>query len=223
MACHGRVIWGKILTRVCSNRGVWTPIKISGKNLRSITKVPNCPLDPRCTLAFFGLQISQLVTKENECPVNRLDICGFWTLSCQIKPYALFYLLIYSLHNNATVTCELNQQQCPETMSHSWQKLLSGDFYWVENVPFSGGGRELGPHLTKTRLGRGQPPYQVASQSIKPFGHNGHGLKIGGCAPLHVSGSPSNTVGWAEAYLLTAASWFIQLFGHYRQKLKIEN
>ena len=31
---------------------------------------------------------------------------------------------------------------------------------------------ELGPHLTQCRLGRGLPPYQVASWSIQPFGHN---------------------------------------------------
>jgi len=133
------------------------------------------------------------VTRANECPVNRLAICEFWTLSCQIKLYALLYLFIYSLHNNAsTFTRELNQQ-CPETMSHSWQKLLSGDhFHWVENVPFSGG-RELGPHLTKTRQSRGQPPYQVlASQSIQPFGHNGHGLKIGGLCHFRGEASPSN-------------------------------
>jgi len=32
--------------------------------------------------------------------------------------------------------------------------------------------RELGPHLTQCRLGRGLPPYQMASWSIQPFGHN---------------------------------------------------
>ena len=44
--------------------------------------------------------------------------------------------------------------------------------------PFFGG--ELGPHITQTRLGQGLPPYQVASLSIQPFGHNGHWPKIGG-------------------------------------------
>jgi len=39
---------------------------------------------------------------------------------------------------------------------------------------------ELGPHLTQRRLGRGLPPYQLASQYIQPFDHNGHGPKIGG-------------------------------------------
>jgi len=37
-------------------------------------------------------------------------------------------------------------------------------------VPLSVG--ELGAHLTQYRLGRGLPPYQVASYSIQPFGHN---------------------------------------------------
>ena len=37
---------------------------------------------------------------------------------------------------------------------------------------FSRGGAELGPHLTQCRLGRGLPPYQVASWFIQPFGHN---------------------------------------------------
>ena len=34
---------------------------------------------------------------------------------------------------------------------------------------------ELGPYLTQCCLGRGLPPYQVASLSIQPFGHNKHG------------------------------------------------
>jgi len=45
---------------------------------------------------------------------------------------------------------------------------------WAEKwgwaaVPLSVG--ELGPHLTQYRLGRGIPPYQVVSWSIRPFGH----------------------------------------------------
>jgi len=39
------------------------------------------------------------------------------------------------------------------------------------------------PSNTKSPgLGRGLPPYQMASQSIQPFGHNRYGPKIGGCA-----------------------------------------
>jgi len=38
-------------------------------------------------------------------------------------------------------------------------------------APFRWG--ELGPHLTQCSLGRGLPPYQLASSwSIQPFGHN---------------------------------------------------
>jgi len=38
---------------------------------------------------------------------------------------------------------------------------------------------ELGPHLAQYGLGRGLPPYQVASLSIQPFAHNRHGPKMG--------------------------------------------
>jgi len=60
-------------------------------------------------------------------------------------------------------------------------------------LPFLGEG-ELGPHLTQCCLGQGLPPYQVASCSIHPFGRNGYGPKIGGCAPMGRVGSPSNTM-----------------------------
>jgi len=55
---------------------------------------------------------------------------------------------------------------------------------------------KLGPRLIQCGLGRGLLPYQVASSSIKQFGHNRHGPKIGwgGCALfLGIAGSPSNT------------------------------
>jgi len=64
------------------------------------------------------------------------------------------------------------------------------------SVPIWGRG-ELGPHVTQCRLGHGLPPYQVASWSYQPFGHNRHDPKIGGGAvPLWEggAGSPSNTV-----------------------------
>ena len=49
--------------------------------------------------------------------------------------------------------------------------------------PFWGG--ELGPHVTQCGLGWGLPPYQVASWTIQPFGHNRRGPKIGeGQCPL---------------------------------------
>jgi len=46
-------------------------------------------------------------------------------------------------------------------------------------VPLLG---ELDPHITQCGLGRGLPPYQVASWSIQRFGHNKHGPKSGGGA-----------------------------------------
>ena len=52
---------------------------------------------------------------------------------------------------------------------------------WIK-MPLLGG--ELGPYLTQSCLGRGLPPYQVTSYSIQPFGHNGHGPKIGGLCPF---------------------------------------
>ena len=38
--------------------------------------------------------------------------------------------------------------------------------------------------LTQCGLGQDLPPYQVASWSIQPFGHNRHGPKIGGLCPI---------------------------------------
>ena len=63
-------------------------------------------------------------------------------------------------------------------------------------------GEELGPRLTQ--CGRHYSPYQAASWSIQPFGHNRHGPKIGGggCAPFGGSWVPIwYNVAGAEAYL----------------------
>jgi len=57
-------------------------------------------------------------------------------------------------------------------------------------VPLFCGG-ELGPHLAQYGLGRGLPPYQVASWSIHPFGRNRHGPKTGGSAPFLGRGAGS--------------------------------
>ena len=57
-------------------------------------------------------------------------------------------------------------------------------------VPLSQG--ELGPRQTQCGLGRGLLPYQVASSSIQPFGHNRHGLKLYGNSAFF-RGSSSNT------------------------------
>jgi len=44
---------------------------------------------------------------------------------------------------------------------------------------------ELGPHLTQSRLGRGLPPYQVASLSIQMFGYTiDMGRKLGAVPPF---------------------------------------
>jgi len=76
-------------------------------------------------------------------------------------------------------------------------------------------GRKLGPvpflweggtgsHVTQCRLGQGLSPYQVASWSIQPFGHNRHRPKLGAPSPFwEGAGSPSNTIAWAAAYLPT--------------------
>ena len=51
-------------------------------------------------------------------------------------------------------------------------------------VPLSRSLGELGPRLTECGLGRCLLPYQVASSSIQPFGHNRYEPKTGDCAPL---------------------------------------
>jgi len=68
--------------------------------------------------------------------------------------------------------------------------VISPQQTWAEKwgvlCPFLG---ELNPHLTQ-----GLPLYQMVSSSIQRFGHNRHGPKIGGCAPLRGAGSPCNTM-----------------------------
>ena len=92
-------------------------------------------------------------------------------------------------------------------------------------VPLSMGG-ELGPHITQCHLGRGLPPYQAASWSIQPFGHNSHGPKtgVGYCAPFSGGELGPHIIqcrlGWGLP-LYQVASWSIQLFGHNRHGLKI--
>jgi len=76
---------------------------------------------------------------------------------------------------------------------------------------------ELGPHLTRYRLGWGIPPYQVASWSMQPLGHIRHGPKSGrgAAVPLSVGGKldPHLTqYRWAEAYLHT--KWHLDPSNH---------
>ena len=72
--------------------------------------------------------------------------------------------------------------------------------------------RELGPCLVKCRLGRGLLPYQAASSSIQPFGHNRRGPKTGwgGCALfLGVAGSTSNTISRSPAHPIAHSPQFL--------------
>ena len=89
-------------------------------------------------------------------------------------------------------------------------------------VPFRG---ELSSHLTQCVLDRCLPPYQVASWSIQPFGHNRHGPKIAVCAGLFFwggeLGSHLTLCGLGRGLPpYQVASWSIQPFGYtpsYRQ------
>jgi len=75
-------------------------------------------------------------------------------------------------------------------------------------VSFFGEGGH-GPHLTQSRLDH------VASQSIQPFGHNGHGPKIGGCATLGEAelGPHLTQCRLVEAYLPT--NWHLDPSSHF--------
>ena len=97
-------------------------------------------------------------------------------------------------------------------------------------APFAG---SWDPRLIQCGLGQDPFPYQVASSSIhpfghnrhiQPFGHNGHWPKIGGCAPLGEGElGPHLTqcrVG-RSLPLYQVASWSMQPFGHNRRGPKI--
>jgi len=66
---------------------------------------------------------------------------------------------------------------------------------------------ELVCRLIQCGLGRGLLPYEVASSSIQPFGHNKHGPKLGGGGCALCSGGSwvqiEHKLAWAEAYLRT--------------------
>jgi len=89
-------------------------------------------------------------------------------------------------------------------------------------APFLGG--EMGPHLAQCGLGRGLPPYQVASWHIQLFGHNRNEPKIGGLCPL---GEGELGTHLAQCGLdgspppCQVPSWSIQPFGHNRRGPKI--
>jgi len=89
---------------------------------------------------------------------------------------------------------------CGKTVAHLSSRNKSSDHGHNGQGPKRGEAamplsRELGPRLVQCGLGRGLLPYQAASSSIQPFGHNRRGPKIGlGSAPFGVgAGSPSNT------------------------------
>ena len=73
---------------------------------------------------------------------------------------------------------------------------MDQQFWGGGSAPFLG--RERGPHLTQSRLGRGLSPYQVAYWFLQPFGYNRYEPTIGKAVPLggegEGAGSPSNTV-----------------------------
>ena len=79
-------------------------------------------------------------------------------------------------------------------------------------------GRELGPRLKQSGLGRGLLPYQVTSTSIQPFGPNRHEPKIGcGAVPsflgeLGPHRTQSRLGRGLPPYQVT--SWSILPFGH---------
>jgi len=77
-----------------------------------------------------------------------------------------------------------------QVLSSSWDGRPFGRKVGAALLPFW----ELGPHLTQYHLGRGLHPYQLASWSMQPFGHNRHGPKIGSVPLLGGAGSPSNTM-----------------------------
>ena len=65
-----------------------------------------------------------------------------------------------------------SQYASPCRISWRWVKPLLSYIHAPKIWVVLEKGRELGPHLTQCGLGRGLPPYQVASWSIQPFGHN---------------------------------------------------
>ena len=98
------------------------------------------------------------------------------------------------------VTCYLKfttvqHNKCSATAE--WATIWP-QYTWIKNwgrlCPLGEG--ELGPHLTQCDQGRSLPPYQIASWSIQPFGHNRQGRKLGAVVPLWGggAGSPSNTM-----------------------------
>jgi len=110
--------------------------------------------------------------------------------------------------------CGLNQGPPPRQVPPRSAQQQIG---WGVCALFSGGSCVPIKH---SRLGRGLPPYQVASYSIQPFGHNGHWPKIGGRVPLGEGElGPHLTQCRVRRGLppYQVASWSMQQFGHNRR------
>ena len=136
------------------------------------------------------------------------------------KNHPLDQIVSWSAEGREATPCMPTlQRQYPQELSSSRDGRQFGhNRHWPrirELCPFYGG---AGPHLTQCCLRRGLPPYQVASWSIQPFGHNRHGLKIGVCALFWGAGE-------LGPYLTQCArgqglppcqvsSWSVQPFGH---------
>jgi len=93
-----------------------------------------------------------------------------------------------------------------------------------EGVLCTFSGELYGPHLTQCGLWRDLSPYQVASWSIQPFGHNTQGPKSGGAVPPFGGELDPHLTqcrfGWGlPPYQV--ASWSMQPFGHKRHGPKI--
>jgi len=100
-----------------------------------------------------------------------------------------------------------------QTLAKNWGLLSSA-------MPLLGGSCR-GPYVTQCGLSRDLPPYQVASWSMKPFGHNTWAkIKWGVmCPPPFFLGgegearSTYNNVAWAEVYLRT--KWHLNPFSRF--------
>jgi len=91
--------------------------------------------------------------------------------------YGRYGRQLYQAQGLYAVSCATNKSSAVAEMG---DRLATIDMDRKEGgllCPFMCG--ELGPHVTQCGLGRGLPPYQVAS----PFGHNRHRPKMGAVSP----------------------------------------
>jgi len=130
------------------------------------------------------------------------QICKMWGWTNKIANWLLNLFFSEKLHFRDDFTPKFNRTFCKleyhtylesAERSHTNQKKCSAVAKMGDRLATIDGAKNwgacalfwgVGPHLPQCGLGRGLPPYQVASWSIQPFGHNRYGQKIGGCAPL---------------------------------------